>query len=279
MHSWVSLPLGRLDGTGWTLDPLQLLPVACLALAYAGCITWLARRGRGTSWWRVAAMTTAVALLVVAIVSPLATIGEERLFWVHMAQHLLLGDLGPLLMVLALTGSALLPLLSSGTIRSLGALTHPGVALPLWLLNLYLWHVPRFYEAALRNDAVHAVEHACFFAAGVLLWAAVIEPLPGPRWFHPGWKLGYLVAVQLGQMVLALVLIWSGHAFYSSYRPGERLEGISPTTDQALGGAVMLAEGTIVLSVVFSWTFMRWLTRAEQPPPHLETGASSRQAG
>ena len=114
-----------------------------------------------------------------------------------MVQHVLLGDLAPLAFVAALTGPLLRPVLALPVIGKLRVLAHPLVALPIWAVNLYIWHLPALYEAALRHDSVHALEHVCFFTGGALMWAPVVEVLPGPAWFGTGTKLGYIVVVRL----------------------------------------------------------------------------------
>jgi putative membrane protein len=151
-------------------------------------------------------------------------------------------------------------------------LAHPAVALPLWALNLYLWHLPVLYEAALRHDVVHALEHALFFTTGALMWAAVVEPLPGPAWFGSGWKSVYVLVVRTLQGILANVFIWSGHAFYDFYAAGERRSGISPETDQTIGGAIMFVEGAIVTLAVFAWLFLRWTREAELAQRLVDSG-------
>ena len=112
-------------------------------------------------------MYAGLGLVVVALALPLDV---ERRFDGHMAQHLLLGDLAPLLVVLGLDGRVLRPLLQFKAVRSLRVLAHPLVALPLWAINLCVWHTPALYVAALRHDLVHALEHGMFFACGALMF-------------------------------------------------------------------------------------------------------------
>ena len=161
----------------WTLDPLQLGGVLVVAVAYAVRARTLARRGQPVPVWRVALFALGLVLLVAALVSPVATLGEER-FSFHMVQHLLLGDLAPLALLAGLTGPLLRPLLALPPVHALRRLAHPLVALPLWIANLYLWHLPFAYEGAIENSAVHALEHLSFFAAGLLMWAPVLEKDP-----------------------------------------------------------------------------------------------------
>jgi cytochrome c oxidase assembly factor CtaG len=263
---------------GWTVDPLQLALVLVVGLAYSVRVRTLALRGRRPAALRLAAFGTGLVVLVLALCSPVDTLGEERLFSVHMVQHLAIGDLAAVCLVLGVTGPVLRPLLAVGAIRSLRVVLYPLVALPLWCVNLYLWHLPIAYEAALHHDTVHALEHACFLGAGIVLWAALLEPLPGPVWFTAGWKLGYLGAAQAAQILLASVFLWSGHVFYETYAVAAPLAGVSPRTDQALGGAVMLGEATVVMAVAFSWTFFAFFREGERRQQLVEQGASERVA-
>jgi cytochrome c oxidase assembly factor CtaG len=272
-----STPLASAAG-GWTVDPLQLALVGVVGLAYAIRVRTLALRGRRLAALRVAAFCTGLVVLVLALCSPVDTLGEERLFSVHMVQHLAIGDLAAVCLVLGVTGPVLRPLLAVGAVRTLRLVLHPLVALPLWCANLYVWHLPIAYEAALHHDAVHALEHACFLGAGIALWAALLEPLPGPVWFTAGWRLGYLGAAQTAQILLASVFLWSGHVFYETYAAAAPLAGVSPLTDQALGGAVMLGEATVVMAVAFSWTFFAFFREGERRQQLVEQGASERVA-
>ena len=246
--------------------------------AYAVRWRTLAHRGRAPGVWRVAAFAAALLVIVAALCTPLDRLGEEQLFSAHMAQHLALGDVAAALVVLGLTGAVLRPLLGVRLVRPLAVLLRPPLALGLWTANLYLWHLPAPYEAALRHDAVHALQHVCFLAAGVLLWGAVLELLPGPAWFTAGVKLGYLGAAQAAQIVLASVFLWSNHVFYETYASGAPEAGVSPRTDQALGGAIMLAEATAVMAIAVSWAFLALLREGERRQVLLEQGASERAA-
>src|SRR5439155_23858994 len=144
------------------LGPVRLIPVVAGATAYALRARTLRRRGRPVPRRRQAWFWSGVVVLALALTSPLDTVGEQRLFWVHMAQHLLLGDIGPLLVVLGLTGPLLRPLLAAPLIGRLRVLAHPLVALPLWAIDLCFWHLTGPYQAALRHDPVHALEHTLF---------------------------------------------------------------------------------------------------------------------
>ena len=182
-------------------------------------------RGQPVPGWRIALFSLGIALLVVAVASPIARIGEEELFAFHMAQHLLLGDLAPLCLLAGLTGPLLRPLLALPGVMRLRVLANPLVAFPIWTANLVLWHIPAVYEAAVENGAVHALEHVAFFSAGIVLWLPVLETLPAPEWFGTGAKLGYIVGVRLVATVIGNVFVWSGSVFYDVYGDGETTSG------------------------------------------------------
>jgi cytochrome c oxidase assembly factor CtaG len=259
----------------WTLDPLQLAPIALVAFAYWRRARKLAARDTPVPRWRRALFWTSVALMLLALASPIHAYGEE-LFAFHMLQHVLLGDLAALCFVASLTGPLLRPVLSLKPIERLRVLVHPLVALPLWALNLYLWHVPALYEAALRHDAVHALEHVSFFSAGVLMWAPVVEVLPGPMWFGTGAKLGYIVVVRLLETVLGNVFLWSGTVFYDVYADGDVPWGISLLEDQGWAGTVMMLEGSLVTIGAIAWLFLRLAAEGELRQELLERGLDPR---
>ena len=241
----------------------QLLPVLALAVLYWRRARTLSRRGTPVAPWRQVSFAVSVVLLAAADQMP----REEDFFFVHMLQHVILGDLAALAFVLALTGPLLRPLLAIGPISRLRVLAHPLVALPLWTANLYLWHLPRLYEGAVSNDAVHALEHICFFTTGVLMWAAVVEVLPGPEWFGTAAKFGYVVAVRLIETVLGNVFIWSGTPIYEIY---------GDASDQAWAGTIMMIEGSLVTIGALAWLFLRLAAEGELRQRLLEEGLDPR---
>ena len=232
----------------------------------------LARRGRPVPAAKPAWFAVCVALLLAALVSPVDRLGEERVFYLHMAQHLLLGDLAPLALVLSLDGRILRSLLALKPVRALRGLAHPLVAFPLWAASLCLWHLSVFYQAALSHSGLHALEHLCFFAAGALMWTAVFEPLPGPAWFGPGAKAVYVLAVRTVGAIVASVFVWSQTILYTHYAAGERAWGIAPHTDQAIGGLLMFVEGSTITVIVFAWLFLEWARKSELRQSLLDSG-------
>jgi putative membrane protein len=262
--------------TSWTFDPLQLAPVVLAAFAYGTRVRTLRRRGTPVSGWRIGLFAVGIALLVLAFASPVAAIGEDELFSFHMLQHVVLGDLAPLALLAGLTGPILRPLLALRPVERLRVLANPVVALPIWAVNLYAWHLPFLYEAAVEHSAVHALEHICFFTAGMIMWLPVLERLPAPEWFGTGAKLAYIAVVRLVETLLANIFLWSGAAFYPVYDRGDELWGVSPERDQALAGAVMMIEGSLVTIVALAWLFLRLAHEGELRQELLERGLDPR---
>jgi len=259
--------------TSWTLDPLQIVPTLVAAALYTRRVLTLRDRGTPVPGWRIALFSTGILTLLVAFVSPVHALGE-RMFSFHMVQHVLLGDLAPLALLGGLTGPILRPALR--WLYRLRFLANPLVALPIWAVNLYAWHLPFLYDAALRHDAVHALEHVCFFAGGLIMWLPVVETLPAPEWFGTGAKLGYIAVVRVVETVLGNVFFWSGSVFYTVYVHQSRLWGISALEDQGIAGGVMMIEGSIVTLVALAWLFLRLASEGELRQQLIERGLDPR---
>jgi putative membrane protein len=237
------------------LAPLQLLPATIAGILYALRVHTL----RGTPRAVPAARQAAFYGGLVLIVATLTLTGglSDELFAAHMAEHLLIADLGALLLVLGLTGPVLAPVLRIRFFDRLRILAHPLVAFPLWALDLYLWHVPALHEAALRDAGVHALQHTTFVLFGANMWMALLGPLPKPAWFGNLARLVYVIAVRLTGAVLGNVFVFGGRVFYDVYAPGERAHGISPGADQNAAGAIMMIEGSLLTLGLFAWLFLR----------------------
>ncbi len=260
----------------WSFEPLQIVPTVVATALYVRRCQTLAGQGRPVPAFRKTMFFTGIALVVLALNSPIDHLGETDFFFVHMTQHVLLGDLAPLCFVLGMTGPILRPVLAIGLVDRLRVLAHPLVALPLWAVDLYVWHIPYLYDGALHHDSVHALEHFCFFTFGCLMWEPVVETLPAPVWFGTGMKLGYIAAVRLLETILGNVFIWSSHAFYGVYRHAP-LWGITPVHDLNLGGIVMMAEGSVVTLAALAWLFLRLAEEGETRQRLLEQGLDPRQ--
>lgn len=254
---------------------VTLSSLAVLAAAYAVRTRTLARRGTPVAPSRVACFAAGLGVLAFALLPPFADLAESDLFVAHMTQHLLLVDVAPPLLLAGLTGPLLRPVLAAVPAGALRRVTHPCVALPLGLALLVGWHVPLLFDAAVRHEPVHVLEHASFVVAGLLVWLPVVETLPAPAWFGTGAKLGYLLFWRLGQMVLGNVLLWAPVPLYGAYVGADRIDAVE---DQRLAAAVMMGEGTVVFLVVALWLGAAALRDAERRQSLIEGGIEPRQA-
>ena len=232
----------------------------------------LAERGAPVPRWRRASFRAGLLVLAFASFSPVHALGEETFQFMHMAQHILIGEVAAFLLVLGLTGPILRPLLAVRAVERLRSLAHPLVAWPLWALNLYLWHLPTLYEAALAHAPVHALMHILFLVAGALFWAPVLEPLPAPAWFGSAAKLFYVVAARLAGMVLANVLFWAERPFYRPYVHAGSPWGISPLADQGIAASIMMVFDGVVTMAAIAWLFLRLASEGELRQALIEQG-------
>jgi putative membrane protein len=240
----------------------QLGPLALVGLLYARRVRTLALTSHPVPGWRQGCFYGGFVVIGVALTS-LGSISQDLLF-VHMIEHLLLGDIAALLIVLGLTGPLLAPVLRIRLFDRLRALSHPVVAFPLWVVDLFGWHLRVFYEAALRHSGVHALEHAMFLGFGINMWMCLFGPLPTPSWFGNLGKLIYIVAVRLAGTVLGNIFLWSGTIFYPYYIRGDAAYHISPIADQNIAGAIMMVEESILTLCLFCWLFLRTAREGEE---------------
>jgi cytochrome c oxidase assembly factor CtaG len=165
-----------------------------------------------------------------------------------MGQHVLIGDFGVALMVVAVRGPLLVFLLPAAVLaplarsrrvrRVLSTLLRPRVAFSLWAANLAIWHVPGIYDAALRHESLHDFEHVCWMIAGILVWTLLVDP-GSHRRLSDGGRVALAAALFAAGQVLTDVLVFSFTPLYPWYHGAY---GISAVTDQQLAGIVMMVE-------------------------------------
>jgi putative membrane protein len=245
----------------WTAAPAVLVASVLALVLFGQAFARLRRRGRAdhAPWSRAALFAAGVALGVLALLSPLDAVGEEYLLSAHMLQHVLVGDVAPALVILALRGPLTFFLLPAAVLRALapvrplraalGVLLRPRVALGIWAVTMAAWHVPQAYGAALESQALHDLEHATFALAGTLVWIQIVDPARRRELTTAG-RLAFVAALFAAGQVLSNVLIFSFSPLYEAYAlQDERLLGLSALTDQRLAGLVMMLEQVVVLGL------------------------------
>ncbi|HYN91025.1 MAG TPA: cytochrome c oxidase assembly protein [Thermoleophilaceae bacterium] len=252
----------------WLADPAVLAPLALMAGIYAWRFRDARREagGRGAGPLQALAFAGAMIALLGALVSPLDGLGSDYLFSAHMLQHVLLGDIAPLLLLLSLSRVIMRPATRrlARVERALGPLASPGTAILVWLGTMYLWHVPALYDAAAQQPLLHMVEHVSFFLAGLALWWPLVQPVPMRRALRGMQPLAYIAFAKGGLAALGLFLAWSSTAHYPWYEDTPRIWGLSPVEDQNVAGVIMMVEQSVTLVLVMVWQFTRMLTRSEE---------------
>lgn len=238
----------------WSWSAEALVPVALAAV-------YLTATRRSRRPWRTAAFVAGCGLLVAVLVTPLDTLAREYLVWAHLLQNVVLAEWAPLLLVLGIPPD-LAGRLSRR--RAVALLTHPLVALPLWVATYAAWHVPALYDAALRHQhSLLPLEHATYVVSGILFWWCVWQDAPH-RLSSPA-RAGYVFAAFLLSAPLGLVLALVPSPLYEFYADAaERVWGLSRLEDQQLGGMTMAAEQSVVFFAVFAYWFFRFLAEQEQ---------------
>jgi putative membrane protein len=234
--------------------------VGALALVILYAQGWLRLRRRGrpdlADGARAAAFGAGIAVIVLAVVSPLDEVGEEYLLSAHMIQHLLLGDVGPLLLALGLVGPLSLFLLTRPALRGLArvgplraavrALGRPITAVVIWAAVTAGWHVPVAYEYALTHRWTHDLEHATMTLAGLLVWFQIVAVLPRLR-RSPARRAGLALVVFAIGFVVSQVLFLTDPLYDVYVDQPERLFGLSPAADQVRAALFMGTEQLITL--------------------------------
>lgn len=224
------------------------------------------RNPRSVKKWQLGLYLSSQVAIALALISPIDALGTF-FFTVHMIQHELLMMVAAPLMLLSnpfavfLWGLPKMLCLTTGQLftkraaarRFFGRATAMVVTLPLYLLILWGWHYPPAFEAALRNDIIHDLQHLSFFLAGLLFWWPVINPAPRVHGhIHHGFRIFYVIAAALPTMlpVMGLALLLQT-IIYPYYLAAPRLWGITPLQDQTHGWATMgLVEGIVYLATI-----------------------------
>jgi putative membrane protein len=239
--------------TSWYPAYGEVAVLVGMSVAYG-----LALRVHPASRLRVASFAAAMLVIVAVTVTPLGTLALEYHLWAHLVQNVALAEWAPALVVAGLSPGMASALARFGVVR---ALTHPLVALPLWLGSYVVWHVPPLYDAALEHHLLLHLEHASYFTTGCLLWWSVFQE--SPRRLSPGAKAAYLFAAFIFASPLGLLLALLPSPLYDFYVDAPRIWGLSALEDQQLAGVAMAVSEAIVFFGVFAWFFVRFMAEEE----------------
>jgi putative membrane protein len=255
----------RPEPYAWSAHPEAAVALLALAGAYV-----LAVRRYPAERWRIGVFVAAVALLAATAFTPIDSLSFHVLI-AHLLQNVILAEWAPALLVLAVPPALVAEL---GRIRVFRALTRPAVALPVWLLVYFLWHLPPAYDGALRHPAtlLH-LEHAMYLGAGLLLWWPVLQASP--------WRLSlqarttYLFAAFLFCSPLGLLLALLPNPVYTWYADGFAPWGLTALADQQIAGILMAGSQAIVFFIAFAYYFFRFMAEEEHAEPAPAAGPTA----
>jgi len=278
------------------LDPIVLVMLALGAGLYVRAIRILARRGyrvpagRQASWW------IGWGLLVAGLVSPVGAYADDLLS-LHMAEHLLIGDLAAPFLVAGLRSPVLLFYLPRGVLVALARrdwlrrgfrfIRKPIPAFALYVTVLYGWHLAPTFEAAASHPTLHVLQHQCFLAVNLLIWWVVLEP-QHMRFPADLWKIGYVFAARMASLMMGMLIVMTRTPIYAGYygnRP--RDYGLSPLADQQIGAGLMMTVDVLVIMGALAYLFFKAAEQADldeaeeqqqqrpapPPPPAVSAGA------
>jgi putative membrane protein len=189
-------------------------------------------------------------------------LSDRYLFSAHMLQHLLLALVVAPLMIMGTPGSLLRPALSIRWVDATARwLTTPTHCFLLFNIIVAGWHLPPLYNYALAHHPVHIAQHLMFLVASVLMWWPVLSPLPVlPRLNYPGQML-YLLVLTIPMAIVAVDISYTDGILYPAYASAPRVWGISPMSDQLMGGLMMWIPGGLYFYGIISVVFFRWQQR------------------
>ena len=269
--------------TAWSLDPEVLAPAALAGFFYLRGLHRWEERSREHPWWRTALYFTGLAILVLALESPVDNLGQHHLTF-HMLQHELLLMLAvPLILLGAPTTPTLLglppvlrmqvirPVAKSGLGRRLyRLLTHPLLAVGLLSFTLAAWHlVPGWYDAALEDAALHDLQHISYAVAGVLFWWNVIDPMPLRAVMGYPLRMLYVLVGGTPKHFIAASIALASEPLYDTYREAEPVFALSPLDDQAIGGLIMWVGSQMLHVLAIGIIFAVWAPASEEGAPSV----------
>jgi cytochrome c oxidase assembly factor CtaG len=245
----------------WQLvfDPEWAIGLVIVAVDYAVVVRSYERRGRPVSWQRRLAFAGGLAVVALALFSPIEHLALTSMLSFHLLQNVMLGDWAPPLFLLGLTTAMTASLARR---RWVAVLANPSFALGLWLTVWYVTHVPAVYDYALRHQWALGFEHLAFLISGLAFWWPEIVS----GYLSPIGKITYLAVAFLAISPLDLFVYLANHPLYNFYEHTPKLGGISALADQQIAGVAMAIESNVVLLTVIVFALMRLL--AEEPAPH-----------
>lgn len=252
--------------TQWNWDPTIVTGTALIVGLYLYAIGPLRKRHQfePARKGQIVAFMLGAGLMFLALVSPLDELGDSYLFSAHMVQHLFLTVVGPPLLLIGTPEWFIRPIVRNKALFAVARfLTYPAIAFVIFNADFFIWHAPALYNATLENQNIHILEHLTFILFGLLNWWPIFSPSKDLPRLSIGGQTLYMFASGM-----PIVLLGAGLTFapplYAPYIVAPRVWGISAATDQQLGGLIMWIPVNIILIVIMSVLFLRWMQKKEK---------------
>lgn len=258
--------LGASPNASWTFEPVVILMLVAATVIYVR--RWHAVHA---SPGRLASFLLGILCFAAALLSPIDALAEQ-LFTMHMVQHVLLIDIGVVLVLLGLTRVILRPV-TRRTMRleqAAGPLAHPVFALALYVAVMWVWHIPALYDAALEHPLLHRFEHITFMTAGFLYWWHLISPIPSRQRLGGMGPVVYMASTKVLVGLLGVALAFAPEALYAFYEQQPSYWGMDAHTDQSVAGLVMATEQSIVMGIALVYLFVKALEESEREEQRRE---------
>jgi putative membrane protein len=250
----------------WGFEPSVVIGVVVLSVLYG--LAWRRARASGSShapgYGRLSLFAISMVLVVLALLSPIDSLGDEDLMVMHMVQHMILLDLVPITLILSFNKVLLRPVTRriQGLERRAGFFGSPVFGVVAYVVGVYAWHVPAAYDLALRHSGIHALEHLTFSVVGTIYWWHVLSPIRARRRLTGLGPLAYMVTTKLFIGALGIALAFLPHVIYPFYAHKPHYWGLTPVADQSMAGLVMALEQSLVMGVAFVYLVYRFFDEA-----------------
>ncbi|MGK2939253.1 MAG: cytochrome c oxidase assembly protein [Solirubrobacteraceae bacterium] len=258
--------LGATPDASWTFEPVVILMLVAATVLYVR--RW---RAVSASRGRLISFLLGILCFTAALLSPIDALAEQ-LFTMHMVQHVLLIDIGVVLILLGFTRVILRPI-TKRTMRleqAAGPLAHPVFALALYVAVMWVWHYPALYDAALEHPFLHRFEHITFITAGFLYWWHILNPIPSRKRLGGMGPVAYMASTKVFVGLLGVALAFAPEAIYAFYEQQPSYWGMDAHTDQSVAGLVMATEQSIIMGIALVFLFVKALEDSEREEQRRE---------
>lgn len=265
---------GAVPGWGaWSFEAAPTVVLIAASLIYVDVYRRASRRSDALGIGHWLPYASGIAMVALALFSPIEKIGDSWLLSMHMLQHVLLADVAPALIVvglrspllpLGLPREALISIAPGGRLgRAVAVLTSPWLLLPVWLAVTWLWVIPSIFDYSAQHPFVHSLEHATLFYSGLGLWWLVVDPLPRSRLRPNLARLTILGFSRIAAAFVAVPLMWVSKVGYPLYALAPRGFGLTAVEDQRLAGGIMCFVEMLVFGIAVFAVLISVLNRSD----------------